>query len=755
MNNTEEINLKEIIDVILKNKLLILLITFLFLVGAYLVVYFSTPVYKTFGTVEISSGNNANANDQVLQALNLYAGPSNLNTEIEIIKSRSMVLKALNYVNFTKRYFIVHNFKTTEILSKDFPFEIEIDKIKQFSLIIEPLNIQNAKLILFLNGKKDEKIITFNKWVEVSDVKLKIDKKKSFKEEDQYKVVVLNKVDVANTIKSKLIVSQVAPKASIIKVSFSDNIPQRDADFINALMKVYIKESVQKKTQQLDQTLKFIDNQLKIISKKLAESELALENFKKKNKVIDIPTEAQSIMQKLNDLQTTLNQIFLQENMIKFIQDKINEAKTTSLISADILNDQVLSDLISQLQQLLLKKQDLLIQYTSKHPAVIQINEQIRILKQMIVNRIENIKQVLEAKKKNIQLMINTYTKMLEKLPQNERKLVDLTRTYQVNEKIYSYLLEKRAATSLAKSSIVSDNRVIDTALVPKYPYKPKKKIILLIGFVLGLIVGVALAILKEFLSTKIKSVDDIKKLTDVAIIGTVPHFKNTSRILKVFDSPKSAVSEAFRVIRTNIRFLSPKDTEIITVTSTVSGEGKTTISSNIAGIYAMAGKKTILVNLDLRKPALHKVFGIENRLGLSNVLAGEKSIEEVIQKTDYENLSVIPSGPIPPNPGELLQSEKMDEIIEYLNKNYEIVVFDTPPVGLVVDSINILIRSDVNIYIFRANYSKKDFVKVLNDLKQNKNIKGLGIVVNDIKDKNSGYGYGYGYGYGKGYYTE
>ena len=750
--NTQEIDLKEILNIIKNNKLLIIFFTFLFVIGAYVLLYFTIPQYKTYGTVEISSGKSAQANDQLIQALNLYSGPNNLQTEIQILKSRNMLIKALDKVNFTKRFYIKKHFKTTEIADFDFPFDVVITPDIKAQIVIVPLETNKALITINTKKGKIQKEIAYNTTYEINGYKFIVNKIKSPNLDAKYIVNFLDKISVAESLKYKLNISPLAPKASIIKVEFSDNLPKRAADFVNTLMKVYITQSIKAKTKQLDQTLNFIDNQLKIVSKKLAESEIALENYKKKHKVVDLGIEAQNILQKLNDLQTQLNELILKENLIEFIEEKIKDSKTTSLVSANILEDKVLADLITQLQQLLLKRQDLLIEYTIKHPDVIKTNEQIRTVKQMIINRIQNIKEMLLSKRKMLENMIDKYNKMLEALPQNERKLVNLQRTYQVNEKIYSYLLEKRAATALAKSSIVSDNRIIDTALEPSYPYKPKKKTVLLIGLVLGLIVGISVAFIKEYLNTKISSIEDIKKVTDVPIVGTVPHFKKTDSLLKIFENPKSSIAEAFRAIRTNIRFLSPKDTEIITVTSTISGEGKTTVASNLAAIYSMAGKKTVIINLDMRKPSLHMVFGIENDKGISNVLAKQAGIDEVIHSTKYANLDVIPSGPIPPNPGELIQSEMMDGIIKYLQKKYDIVIFDTPPVGLVVDAISVLTKSDINLYVFRANYSKKEFINNVNDLKYNKKIKGLGIILNDVKSKSS---YGYGYGYGYGYYSE
>ncbi|QCT93969.1 polysaccharide biosynthesis tyrosine autokinase [Caminibacter mediatlanticus TB-2] len=752
INRNDVLDIKEVFQIIKRNIVWILFFILLSVGAALVYLYFATPMYKTYGTVEVSTGNSQSAgNDILAQALNLdVMGPNAINTEMQILKSRRMIERVLNHINFTRRYFIIKNFKTKEVLEKSSPIIIKVFNGENIVLTIKPLNQRQFKLLKYNNIDID-KIFEFNNTIKLNNIKFEIIKKSPLDLDSKYKILNLNKVKVADALKNKVNVSLLAQKSSILKVEYSDNIPSRAANFINTLLNVYIQESIQNKTKQANQTLEFIDKQLKIISKKLAESELALENYKKTHKIVDLTTEAQNILMKLNDLETQYNSLKLKENLIKFIEDKIKNGSDISIISANILDDKVLSELISQLQQLILKKQNLLLEYTEKYPEVVSVNNQIKTINQMILNRIQNLKSVIESNKKTLENMILNYENMLSNMPQNERKLIDLQRVYQVNEKIYSYLLEKRAATALAKSSIISNNRIIDSALIPNSPYKPKKIRLIIIAIIVGLFIGLAFIYIKELFNDKIRSIEDIEKETDAPIVGTVPHFKKTNIILKVFESPKSSIAEAFRTIRTNIRFLS-KDARLITVTSTVPNEGKTTLSSNLASIYSLAKKKTVVVNLDMRKPTLHTVFNVPNDVGVSNILSGEVEVDKAIKKTKFSNLDVITSGPIPPNPGELIQNEEMDKMINYLKNNYDIIIFDTPPVGLVVDAISVLTKADVNLYIFRANYSKKEFIKTLNDLKNNKKIPGLGIVLNDVKDKSV---YGYGYGYGYGYYTD
>ncbi|OYY25783.1 MAG: hypothetical protein B7Y63_09920 [Sulfurovum sp. 35-42-20] len=319
---------------------------------------------------------------------------------------------------------------------------------------------------------------------------------------------------------------------------------------------------------------------------------------------------------------------------------------------------------------------------------------------------------------------------------------------------MYSYLLEKRSETAIIKASTVSKNRIIDRALLPEFPIKPKRKLIVLVGLILGLILGIALAFLREFLDDRIKEEEDVTKHTNVPILGNIPHIKESNEKVFVSSSPKSAIAESFRNLRTNLQFMA-KGTQghVIAVTSTVGGEGKTTVCINLGAIMSMSDKKTVILNLDMRKPTLHQRFGLTNEHGMSTLLAGRTKLADAIQHTEYANLDVISSGPVPPNPSELIQSELMEKILEKLREVYDVVILDTPPVGLVTDARTLMHFADTSIYVVRAGYSKKVFLKNVEKISTFKDISGLGILLNDAKMHKNNYGYGYGYGYG--YYEE
>jgi capsular exopolysaccharide synthesis family protein len=320
-----------------------------------------------------------------------------------------------------------------------------------------------------------------------------------------------------------------------------------------------------------------------------------------------------------------------------------------------------------------------------------------------------------------------------------------------VNEKVYNYLLEKRAETAILRSSTISKTRVLDSVLVPDLPVKPKRLLIILVGMILGLIVGMVVAFVRAFLDDTLKTAEDFDKITAIPLYGAIPQRKDKTT--------HSQFEEALRVLRTNLQFVGgAKKSKIIALTSSISGEGKTTVAVSLAKMIAATGKKVIILDLDMRRSRMHEEFNITNKVGVSSVLSGNNTLEEALQKEVLKNIDVITSGPKPPNPSELLVTTGFDKLIEdlLLIHAYDYIIFDTPPIGLVSDAMILLKTADIGLIVTRANYSKKEFLKNVDKFSKEHSLSNLGFILNGIESsKRHGYGYGYGYGYGssKGYY--
>jgi tyrosine-protein kinase Etk/Wzc len=331
------------------------------------------------------------------------------------------------------------------------------------------------------------------------------------------------------------------------------------------------------------------------------------------------------------------------------------------------------------------------------------------------------------------------------------RNYLEIERRFNVVNGIYSFLLQKRSEASIVSASNVANSEVVDPAVAPANPFFPNYQLNYLVGGALGLIIPFLFIVIRELTFNRIETRGQLERITSIPIIGVIGHNEQSSN-LAIMDKPKSIIAETFRSLRSNLQYFSTeKELQTILVTSGSSGEGKSFCSINLASIMAISGKKTILLGLDLRKPKLYDDFGLTNDLGVSNYLGGFVEMKDIIIHSDYNNLDLIFSGPVPPNPAELLMGTKMDALMSFLKETYDIIIIDTPPIGVVSDTFGLLKYSDINLYLVRHLYTEQDAIKPLNDYRERGMVQNIAIILNDFKSR-TGYGYGYNYGYGYGY---
>ena len=337
----------------------------------------------------------------------------------------------------------------------------------------------------------------------------------------------------------------------------------------------------------------------------------------------------------------------------------------------------------------------------------------------------------------------------MKSLPSKERELVNIKRNYEVKSKMYEYLLKKKAENKILQLATFSDYQVIDHAYNSKIPIKPKRKFSIILGLFLGFLLGSALAFFRHSKNTYIKNKEDIENLTSLPFYGSIPFYKQKKNQVSVNKELKSPFSEAFRTLRTNLQFVSQKEQgTVILVTSTIASEGKSTITANLATILEMAKYKTVIVNFDLRKPTLHKFFDVDNSKGVSTFLSGQDSLENIITATEFANLDIIPSGPIPSDPAELVLSKELPILFEKLKELYEYIIIDTAPIGIISDTKTLMTYSDLNFIIIREDYAKKEFIDTLEEMIKTHDFKNIGLILNASKATGGEYGYGYSYEY-------
>ena len=552
-------------------------------------------------------------------------------------------------------------------------------------------------------------------------------------------------------------------QAKTIKIAFKDFNPQKAADIVTSVTEEYKSFDVEHKGESSNSVISFINNQLDTVYNQLKLSEYSIQDFRKNNNVNENDNVILSNTNRFNSMEDQVIALELEESVFNRIEsniDNLNSTDTYKLLAivAGASVESNIKTIIDGLQTLLIQREKMLFDVKSSSDGVKEIEHSIEIQKKLLKESLKSVKTSISVKKEDLKLKALDFETKNNKLPQNEIEYSRLQRLYSINEKYYNLLLEKKTEYSISKAGFVSQSSVLDKADVPSSPVSPNRKTTFILYMVAALVVSLLIIFTRYLSHNEINSLNEITKYTNasISILGIIPKCKVDIPVsqLLVDKSPKSLIAEAFRSVRTNLQFISNEPgSKIIALTSTISGEGKTFVAINLAGIIAFSGKRVVIIDLDMRKPKIHIGFGAENSKGMSTLLIGKNTVEETIQKSNLEYLDFITAGPVPPNPSELIISQKMDEILVYLKTIYDVIIIDNPPVGLVSDGIAMIQRADYPIYIFRADYSKRNFIQNVDRLFNEANIQRLSVLLNgvDIDRKNYGYNYGYGYGYGYG----
>jgi len=768
-NNDNKINLKEVFRTLANYKWLIMLFTLLMMLLMLANLYFQPSIYNASAIVEVKSdGKKSSGTDFLMNALSSGSN-GQIDKEIELLKTFSIHDDALKKVNFQTRFYKTKNYKEVEVYDNN---PIKVTDIEVFN---EKILGKRITLVPTLGGYKlkvetslkdkitdmitseglidlGEKSYPYNEEITNDYFKCTVKKKREFSKAIHFTIYGNNRQIYDKVIVKNLNVMQINKNAPFIKISYQDNIPKRANTYVNAIAQSFIDQSIENKNEQNKKILKFINSQLKNIKTTLDNSENRLESYKINNEVIEPTVQAETYIKKLSELEVKLSENLLREklvdNLIKYTKHNNNlDAIAPSLTE---LKDKPTLLLITQLQKLQLEAEELSSELTKEHPKVLVLSRSMYNIRKKILRNIQNLKANIEQTTHSLKSQKMMYDNKIKGLPTKEKKLVNMKRDYKVSSSMYNFLLKKKTETDMVMVATLADYKIIDYAHTDSIPVKPKRTLMMIVATILGLMLSSLLAFLLNGLSNKIKSKEELEALTKLPLYGIIPELKQKGKAVTVYGAPQSPFTESYRSLRTNLQFSKHSDrANIILITSTIAGEGKTTITSNLASVFQMAGYKSIIINLDMRKPTLHSYFNLSNEKGMSTYLSGKDTIQDIIFATEYENLHVITSGMIPPNPSELILSERLHELLEILKTRYDYIFIDTAPIGLVSDAIHLMKEADVNLIVFRENYAQTSFVTDLNAIIEKNNLKNVGMVLNGSSSKNSSKNYGYGYGYG------
>ena len=529
----------------------------------------------------------------------------------------------------------------------------------------------------------------------------------------------------------------------------------------------YNKNANNDKNEVAQNTARFIDERISVINQELGTTEQELESFKREAGLTDLSSDAQLAVSEQSAYEKLCVENGTQLNLVQYLSEYIQKPENaTATLPANVgLNDETLSGLIAQYNALILERNRLLRTSSETNPVVRRLESNIQDMRAGILTTIASVRKGLLITKADLDRQAGKYAGRISNAPAQERRFVSIQRQQEIKAGLYLMLLQKREENNIALAATANNAKIIDDALADDFPVSPQSKKIYMMAFVLGLGIPVAIIWILNLLSYRIEGRADVERLTNVSIIGDVPlNDSEDKHAIAVRENDNDIMAETFRSLRTNLLFiLGDPDRKVILVTSTMSGEGKTFIASNLAVSLALLGKKVIIVGLDIRKPGLNKVFRIHHKeKGITGFLSAPQSTDlrsMTLPSEVSDNLHVLPGGAIPPNPTELLARKSLDDAIELLKKDYDYIVLDTAPISMVTDTQLIARVADISVYVCRADYTHKNDYQLINELYANKRLPGLCTVINglDMKKKKYGYYYGYGkygryYGYGKKY---
>lgn len=721
-----------------------------------------TPrIYPVTASIIIKETEEASGAGELLYQNSLVNPFRNYLNEIYIIRSYPLIESVLEDLNFEVSFFHKGNILTTEIYG-DLPFEVKIidrSNITSFKRTLVILNDRQYKIedIEPRDTPSPSVIFNFNDTVSYSGVEFVFTVKRPEELKTGHEPLIFSYAHpklLTGAYMGNLSAGWAEKGAGVVNLSIHGLNPEKQIDFMNGLIRRYQQYDLGRKNETASRSIDFITGQLQEISDSLRHVENVLERFKDKNIITDLGSEASRVYEKLEQMELQKTEMVIRGSYFRYLITYIEKDQDLDQIILPTsigLNDPILGELLTQMVALQLEIKRIIGRNKVENPLVTERKQRLREIRNNIIESVKNQQNTDKFRTDQINKQIREMEKQLDYLPAAERQFVSINRNYSLLESLYIFLLQKRAEAGISKASTTSD------VVVVNYPMaggaiSPKPAQNCILATLSGLFVPLLLFLLMEYFNNRVQSKDDIEKLTTIPFIGGVGH-KRTEDNRAVLALPKSQIAESFRALRSNLSYFTKgKNNVAILISSSISGEGKTFTTINLATVLAFSGRKTLIVGADMRRPKIFNDFKLGNSMGLSSYLAGMNSFDEIVQKTDISNLDIVSGGPVPPNPSELIMGQAMADFFEQARKRYDYILIDSPPLAIVSDAFVLSEHADHILFLARQNYTPKNMLKSVNEFYQSGRIRNISIVLNDIYKSGIGYGYGSGYGYGYGY---
>ena len=766
---------------------LILVCLVAFVAGAYCYLRYQPPVYNVSSTLLIKQGDktksSASSSLAYMQDLGMLSMANNFDNEVEILQSYTLMRKVVNALNLYVTYRKDERFRYDTELYKSSPVQLwmapeEAEKLPsdlQVQLDCTPggaitatatFNVKDVEYTVSKSFPKLPAIfitpVGTLSLSQASDSALT-----RLKEPLLLHATVVPPSVAAAGCKARLNAEPTGEYTSIVRLSYNDTNIRRGIDLLNTLVTLYNNDANEDKNQVASRTAQFIDERINIINAELGTTESELADYKQRAGLTDLNTDAQLALQGSAEYNQKRADNSTQLRLINFLRSYIdNPDNRYEVIPANVgITDAGLVNVISQYNEMLIERKRLLRTSNENNPAVINLDTSIAATRNTVITTVESVEKALQITRHNLDLEARKYQSRVSSAPQQERELVSITRQQEIKANLYLMLLQKREENAITLAAVANNGRVVEEPR-PGGPVAPNRRNVYMVAFVLGLAFPIGGIYLSRLLRFKIEGRADIERITDVTIVGDIPYIEEAeSRPIVVSENKNGLMEEVFRNVRTNLQYMLQEGQKVILFTSTVPGEGKSFTAANLAASFAFMERKTLVVGMDIRKPALTRLFGLSAKTpGITQYLAAPHETDLLslcLQSSLSPNLYILPGGAIPPNPTELVARKSLDEAFTFLRQHFDYIIVDSAPIGIVTDTRLIARVADVCVYVCRADFTHKNDFALINDLKQDKQLPTLCTLINgiDMDKRKNGYYYGYGkygkygkYGYGKKY---
>ena len=720
---------------------------------AYLKIRYTNPIFQASGKIIVKSKNNGGTSQGKFSELyTMQSGNNDFEDQIELLRSSSLARLVVETEGLHMQYFYIGRFRTTAIHKPASPIDCIIlkhpDSLSSFSLQVRVEDDNSFKIA------GNARLIKFGSTFQQGNGIYKINKNQPNIGKSENKDMIVRWTPTGELAKSLAGQIQVGASTSgshVLTFGISHEDVGTAKDIINGYLKVYGSYALSDKKASAKNTIEFINGQLALATDELGGIESNLQGFRERNKVLAPEEQASLFLERMSAGEKVIEEqgirLKLIDYMSKYLSNNTNAYKGVPIVMG--LDDENFTNIVSDYNKLQLQREIALNTMPAGNPIIRDYETAMDKQRNEMVTALANAKE-------NLQTGISTYlgkTKIagteLSGVPGKQRQMLDIMRKQKIAEGLYTFLLEKKLETSIGSASIVSDVEVLESAFSSGVPVSPNTKTLYMIAFVIGLAVPVSILFVSELLNDKIRTKADLEERTKAPLLGEVGH-SESEKTLIITSTDRKFISEQFRILRANLQYILTvkQATNTLMVTSSVPGEGKSFVSTNVAAVMAVSGKKSVIIEFDIRKPKIMKGLGLDHKSnkGISNYLVGKANIEEIIYTVPgIENLYVIPCGPIPPNPAELILNDRLAKLFEEVKSLFEVVIVDTAPVGLVSDGFVLSKYTDACLYIVRHNYTFKKQIEIVDAIYREKKFNNMSLVINDVQAQ-AGYGNYYGY---------